>query len=385
MIPVNSLSWRMERSNSVNKELNEDDIQRYKRHISLKEIGIPGQIKLKNSSVLFVGAGGLGSSSILYASAAGIGRIGIIDDDQVEKSNLQRQVIHNINELGKNKTDSAAKRILDLNPNCDVKIFTERLNIKNVLQTLKDFDIVCDCSDNFGTRYLVNDACIILSKPLIFGSVQGFEGQLSVFNLNKNSPTLRDLIPVPPQNTLIPSCDQFGVIGVSTGLIGVLQTNEIIKIILNKGEILDGKILVFNLLDLSMKKLNLKLNSDKSIVDLKSSQQDYISENCSSIENIQKISDFEFKKIHKNKSRKIMILDVREKDEFKKFSIQGSISMPLSLLNKKSSFEFIRKNSLGKEIYTICQKGIRSEKASQILIRESIKSISVEGGIDNFN
>ena len=375
----------MERSNSVNKELNEDDIQRYKRHISLKEIGIDGQIKLKNSSVLFVGAGGLGSSSILYASAAGIGRIGIIDDDQVEKSNLQRQVIHNINELGKNKTDSAAKRILELNPNCDVKIFTERLNIKNVLQTIKDFDIVCDCSDNFGTRYLVNDACIVLSKPLIFGSVQGFEGQLSVFNLNKNSPTLRDLIPVPPQNTLIPSCDQFGVIGVSTGLIGVLQTNEIIKIILNKGEILDGKILVFNLLDLSMKKLNLKLNSDKSIVDLKSSQPDYISENCSSIENIQKISDFEFKKIHKNKSRKIMILDVREKDEFKKFSIQGSISMPLSLLNKKSSFEFIRKNSLGKEIYTICQKGIRSEKASQILIRESIKSISVEGGIDNFN
>ena len=385
MIPVNSLSWRMERSNSVNKELNEDDIQRYKRHISLKEIGITGQIKLKNSSVLFVGAGGLGSSSILYASAAGIGRIGIIDDDQVEKSNLQRQVIHNINELGKNKTDSAAKRILELNPNCDVKIFTERLNIKNVLQTIKDFDIVCDCSDNFGTRYLVNDACIILSKPLIFGSVQGFEGQLSVFNLNKNSPTLRDLIPVPPQNTLIPSCDQFGVIGVSTGLIGVLQTNEIIKIILNKGEILDGKILVFNLLDLSMKKLNLKLNSDKSIVDLNSSQQDYISENCSIIENVQKISDFEFKKIHKNKSRKIMILDVREKDEFKKFSIQGSISMPLSLLNKKSSFEFIRKNSLGKEIYTICQKGIRSEKASQILIRESIKSISVEGGIDNFN
>ena len=184
---------------------------------------------------------------------------------------------------------------------------------------------------------------------------------------------------------MIPSCDQFGVIGVATGLIGVLQTNEIIKIILNKGEILDGKILVFNLLDLSMKKLNLKLNSDKSIIDLKSSQQDYISENCSRIENIQKISDFEFKKIHKNKLREIMILDVREKDEFKKFSIQGSISMPLSLLNKKSSFEFIRKNSLGKEIYTICQKGIRSEKASQILIRESIKSISVEGGIDNFN
>ena len=375
----------MERSNSVNEELNEDDIQKYKRHISLKEIGIAGQIKLKNSSVLFIGAGGLGSSAILYATAAGIGRIGIVDHDQVEKSNLQRQVIHNINELGKNKTDSAAKRILELNPNCDLKIFTERLNIKNVLQTLKDFDIICDCSDNFGTRYLVNDACVILSKPLIFGSVQGFEGQLSVFNLNKTSPTLRDLMPVPPQSTMIPSCDEFGVIGVSTGLIGVLQTNEIIKIILNKGDILDGKILVFNLLDLRMKKLNLKLNSDKSIINLISFQKDYSYEDCSSIENIQKISNFEFKKIYKNKSKKIMILDVREKDEFKKFSIQGSISLPLSLLNQKSSFEFIKENSLGKEIYTICQKGIRSEKACQILIKESIKSISVEGGIDNIN
>ena len=375
----------MERSNSVNKELNEDEIQRYKRHISLKEIGIAGQIKLKKSSVLFIGAGGLGSSSILYASAAGIGRIGIIDDDQVEKSNLQRQVIHNIHELGKNKTDSAAKRILELNPNCEVKIFTERLNIKNVLETLKNFDVICDCSDNFGTRYLVNDACIILSKPLVFGSVQGFEGQLSVFNLNKNSPTLRDLIPVPPQNALIPRCDEFGVIGVSTGLIGVLQTNEIIKIILNKGDILDGKILVFNLLEISMKKLNLKLNSDKSIVNLRSFQKDYLSEDCSRIENIQKISNSEFKKVFKNKSRKIIILDVREEDEFKKFSIQGSISLPLSLLNQKSSFEFIRENSFGKEIYTICQKGVRSEKASQILIKESIKSISVEGGIDNFN
>ena len=375
----------MGNSNSVLNELNEDDIERYKRHISLKEIGITGQTKLKKSSVLFIGAGGLGSSAILYASAAGIGKIGIIDNDQVEKSNLQRQVIHNIYELGKNKTDSAAKRILELNPNCEVKVFTERLNIRNVIQTFKDFDIICDCSDNFGTRYLVNDACIILSKPLIFGSVQGFEGHLSVFNLNENSPNLRDLIPVPPQNNLVPSCEEFGVIGVSTGLIGILQTNEILKIILNKGDILDGKILVFNLLDLSMKKLNLKLNSDKNIINLKLNQKDYFDQDCLKNKNIQKISILEFKKIYKNKFKNILILDVREKDEFKKFSIQGSISLPLSLLNKQSSFEFIRKNSLGKEIYTICQKGMRSEKASQILIKESINTISVEGGIDNIS
>ena len=375
----------MESSNSAYDDFNEDEIERYQRHITLKEIGLDGQKKLKNSSVLFIGAGGLGSSAILYASAAGIGRIGIIDDDQVEKSNLQRQIIHNINELNKNKTESAAKRIQELNPNCDVKIFTERLTTRNALQIFKTFDIICDCSDNFGTRYLVNDACILLSKPLIFGSVQGFEGHVSVFNLNKNSPTLRDLMPVSPQNNLVPSCEEFGVIGVSTGLIGILQTNEIIKIILNKGNILDGKILVFNLLDMSMKKLNLKLTSDKNIIDLKSCQKDYLDENCYSDGIIQKISNFEFKKIYKNNSRKIMILDVREKDEFNKFSIQGSISLPLSLLNQKSSFDFIRKNSFGKVIYTICQKGIRSEKASKILIKESIKSISVEGGIDNIN
>ena len=375
----------MERSDFANNELNEDDFERYKRHISLKEIGVAGQTKLKNSTVLFIGAGGLGSSAILYAAAAGIGRIGIIDDDQVEISNLQRQVIHNIFELKKNKTDSAAKRIRELNPNCDVQLFTERLNIKNVIQIFKNFDIICDCSDNFGTRYLVNDACIILSKPLIFGSVQGFEGQLSVFNLHRDSPTLRDLIPTPPQNNMIPSCEDFGVIGVSTGLIGVLQTNEILKIILNKGEILDGKILVFNLLDLSMKKLNLRLNSDKNIIDLESSKKDYLDEDCSKTKLIQTISNFEFKKIYKDKSRNILILDVREKDEFNNFSIQGSISLPLSLLNQKSSFEFIRENSLDKEIYTICQKGFRSEKASQILINERIKSISVEGGIDKMH
>ncbi len=161
---------------------NFDEKERYKRHFALENFGEVGQIRLKQSSVIFIGAGGLGSSAIMYIAAAGIGEIGIADNDKVELSNLQRQVIHNNSEIGNYKTDSAEKRIKELNPNCKVSIFPERINSKNAIKILSKFDIVCDCSDNFGTRYLINDACVILNKPLIYGSVQGFEGQVSVFN-----------------------------------------------------------------------------------------------------------------------------------------------------------------------------------------------------------
>ena len=363
--------------------LNSDELERYQRHINLREIGLEGQIKLKNSSVIFIGAGGLGSAAILYIAAAGIGKIGIVDNDHIEKSNLQRQIIHNNDDIGNQKTDSARKRINQLNPNCEITTFSERLSVKNVLNILNKFDIVCDCSDNFSTRYLVNDASMILNKPIIFGSVQGFEGQISVFNLNKNSPNLRDLIPNPPKNNEIPSCNEFGVIGVSPGLIGILQANEIIKIIIKRGNILDGKILIFNLLNMSMKKLTLKPNFSKQIKDLVEYKSDYSDQefSCSNIE-IKKISNIEFKHLHKTKFNQIIILDVREKDEFNKFSINGSISLPLSLIQQKNCFEFLKNNSKGKSIYTLCQKGKRSEKASKILSEENIQSISIEGGLD---
>ena len=172
-----------------------DEKERYKKHLTLKEIGFKGQLKLKNSSVICIGAGGLGSSVLLYLAAAGIGRIGIVDNDQVEKSNLQRQIIHETNTVGNLKINSARERIKRFNPNIEVLTFNERINSENVIEIIKDFDIICDCSDNFGTRYLINDACLILNKALVFGSVQGFEGQISVFNLNKKSPNLRDLLP----------------------------------------------------------------------------------------------------------------------------------------------------------------------------------------------
>ncbi len=363
-----------------------DEKERYKKHLTLKEIGFQGQLKLKNSSVICIGAGGLGSSVLLYLAAAGIGRIGIVDNDQVEKSNLQRQIIHETNTVGNLKINSARERIKRFNPNIEVLTFNERINSENIIEIIKDFDIICDCSDNFGTRYLINDACLILNKTLVFGSVQGFEGQISVFNLNKKSPNLRDLLPVSPMKNSIPSCEEFGVVGVSTGLIGILQANEILKIILKKGKILDGKIMIFDLLNMNMKTLNLKSDKlNKNIKNLSQFEDFYKEIECQDNIKIKKINAKEFNSLYKAKSNKILLIDVREKEEFNKYCIKGSISIPINNLEQKSHLEFIKKESLDKEIFTLCQLGKRSEKASKILMKLQIPSKSIEGGIEKIN
>ena len=366
--------------------LSDDEKERYQKHLTLKEIGSEGQLKLKNSSVLCIGAGGLGSSVLIYLAAAGIGKIGIVDNDLIEKSNLQRQIIHETNKIGNLKIDSAKERIKRLNPNIEVFTFEKRISSKNALEIIREFDIICDCSDNFGTRYLINDACLITNKPLVFGSVQGFEGQVSVFNLNKDSPNLRDLLPESPLKNIIPSCAEYGVVGVSTGLIGVLQVNEIIKIILKKGEILDGKILIFNLMDINIKKFNLKSEKiNKQIKNLSQFKEFYGDDECSNknIE-IDKINAYEFNNFYKEKSNEILLIDVREILEFSTFAINGSVSIPLSHLNRDSELKFIQKESLIKEVFTICQSGKRSEKASKILSKFKIKSRSIDGGIEKF-
>ena len=363
-----------------------DEKERYKKHLTLKEIGFKGQLKLKNSSVICIGAGGLGSSVLLYLAAAGIGRIGIVDNDQVEKSNLQRQIIHETNTVGNLKINSAQERIKRFNPNIEVTTFNKRINSENVIEIIKDFDIICDCSDNFGTRYLINDACLILNKALVFGSVQGFEGQISVFNLNKKSPNLRDLLPESPVKNNIPSCEEFGVVGVSTGLIGILQVNEIIKIILKKGEILDGKIMIFDLLNMNIKTLNLKSDKlNKNIKNLSQFEDFYKENECQDNIKIKKINAKEFNTLYKAKLNKILLIDVREKEEFNKCSIKGSISIPINNLEQKSHLEFIKQESLVKEIFTLCQLGKRSEKASKILMKFKIPSKSIEGGIKKIN
>jgi adenylyltransferase/sulfurtransferase len=364
--------------------LNADEQERYQKHLTLEEIGNAGQLKLKNSSVLCLGAGGLGSSVLIYLAAAGIGKIGIVDNDHVEKSNLQRQIVHETNAIGNLKIDSAKKRIIGLNPNIEVITFNTRITTENVLEIIQEFDVICDCSDNFGTRYLINDACLIINKPLVFGSVQGFEGQVSVFNLNKKSPNLRDLLPESPSKNDIPSCAEYGVVGVATGLIGILQVNEIIKIILKKGEILDGKILIFDLLNMNMKKLHLKSDEINKRIKNLSQFMDFYNENeCSEKNNkIKRINANDFNSIYKAKPNKILLIDVRENEEFSTSAIEGSVSIPLSQLNQASDLEFIQKESLIKEIFTICKSGKRSDKASIILSKFKIQSRSITGGIE---
>ena len=364
--------------------LNTDEQERYQKHLILKEIGYEGQLSLKNSSVLCIGAGGLGSSVLLYLAATGIGKIGIVDNDRVEKSNLQRQIIHETSTIGNLKIDSARERIKKLNPNSELLTFAERINPNNALEIIRKFDVICDCSDNFGTRYLINDVCLILNKPLVFGSVQGFEGQVSVFNLHKTSPNLRDLLPESPSKNAVPSCAEYGVVGVSTGLIGILQVNEIIKIILKKGEILDGTILVLDLLNMNMKKLHLKSDPlNKQIKNLSQFMDFYSDDECSAKNNeINKINANDFNSLFKAKPNKILLIDVRENEEFSNSSIKGSISIPLSHLNQEFDLEFIKKESLIKEVFTICKSGKRSEKASKILSKFKIQSRSIEGGIE---
>ena len=364
--------------------LSSDEEERYQKHLTLKEIGYEGQLNLKNSSVLCIGAGGLGSSVLLYMAAAGIGKIGIIDNDHVEKSNLQRQIIHETSTIGNLKIDSARERINKFNPNTELLTYAERISPNNALEIIREFDVICDCSDNFGTRYLINDACLILNKPLIFGSVQGFEGQVSVFNLNKNSPNLRDLLPESPSKNAVPSCAEYGVVGVSTGLIGILQVNEIIKIVIQKGEILDGKVLIFDLLNMKMKKLNLKSDEvNKKIKNLAQFMEFYCEDECSKKNNeIHRINAHDFNCLYKTKPNKILLIDVREYEEFSTSSIEGSISIPLSRLNQNSDLEFIQKESLRKEVFIICKSGKRSEKASIILSKFKIQSRSIEGGIE---
>tara|TARA_B100000902_G_scaffold298958_1_gene286365 strand:- start:1317 stop:2507 length:1191 start_codon:yes stop_codon:yes gene_type:complete len=364
--------------------LNQDEQERYQKHLTLEEIGVEGQLRLKNSSVVCIGAGGLGSSALIYLAAAGIGTIGIVDNDRVEKSNLQRQIIHETDTIGTEKIYSARERIKRLNPNIKVITFDERINPDNILEIIRDFDVICDCSDNFGTRYLINDACLILNKPLIFGSVQGFEGQVSVFNLFENSPNLRDLLPESPSENNVPSCAEFGVVGVSTGLIGVLQVNEIIKIILKRGENLDGKILIFNLLTMNIKKLNLKADKlNKKIKNLSQFRDFYNDIQCTGKNvAINRINAYEFHSLYKEKRNKILLIDVRENEEYSISFIKGSISIPLGNLDQKNHLEFIKQESLIKQVFTLCKFGRRSEKASKILSKFKIQSKSIEGGIE---
>ena len=374
--------------NQNEANLNLDELARYARHISLPEIGITGQKKLKTSSVACIGTGGLGSPLLIYLAAAGIGRIGIVDFDVVEYSNLQRQIIHTTNSIGLLKTDSAKQHILKINPSCQVDLFNQKLTSGNALEILRTYDVICDCSDNFPTRYLINDACIILKKPNIYGSIARFEGQVSVFNLKEDSPNYRDLIPTPPPQELIPSCSEAGVMGILPGIIGTIQAAEAIKIITNIGFPLNGRILIFNALKMSFKELTLKSSPESKNISKLIDYRRFCAEVKVKNEvdlNIKSISVKELKTLLSQASKETLLIDVRNQIEHNECSISGSRLIPLNTIESGEAIDEIKILTAKKNLYVFCKSGKRSLRALKHLYKFGIRGINIEGGIEAWN
>ncbi len=329
--------------------------ERYKRQTILKNFGPAKQQMLSQAKVVVVGVGGLGIPVLQYLSAMGIGTLGMVEQDMVELSNLQRQVIYGEEDLGKHKIKVASEKLKKLNSTTKIICHDTFLTRTNALEILADYDLIIDASDNFATRYLINDACVILKKPFVSGAIHGFEGQLSVFNY-KDGPTYRCLFPTVPEPHSIPDCNENGVLGVTPGIIGTLQALEAVKLITETGELLSGKLLLFNGLDLTIRKINFP-------VDLKNKQRTNLEPNyepvvCDARDLIAISALVELL----NNSGSLDLIDVRTMDEFQQESIEGALHVPLHEL--LSYFDI---NPPKGPLYFICQTGIRSQKAIQLL------------------
>ena len=342
--------------------------EQYDRHLILNEIGEEGQLKLKKAKVLVIGAGGLGCPILQYLSAAGVGTIGVVDDDNVDQSNLQRQILYTHQDIGKNKAESSAKRLKSLNPFVDFKVYRTRLTTKNVLNLFKNYDLIVDGTDNFPSRYLINDAAVLTDKPIIFGSIFKFKGQLSVFNY-KNGPTYRCLFPTPPKANEVPNCSEIGVLGVLPGIIGSLQANEVLKIILGLGEILTGKLLTFDTLSMNQRLLTFKKNPSISITKL---EEEYDSI-CGIPPAAKEISFTTFK----NQAFQFNVLDVRTPKERNEFHIK-SFHIPLNDLSERH-----HEISQDKKLLVYCKSGVRSAHAIAILQENGFKNelVNLKGGL----
>ena len=367
-----------------NQNLSPDERGRYARHLILPEVGLAGQERLKAASVICIGAGGLGSPLLLYLAAAGVGRIGIVDGDAVELSNLQRQVIHGSDALGRSKAKSAAARLHELNPHCRIDVHDVMLDITNVMDLIADYDVVCDGTDNFASRYLINDACVLSGKPLIYGSVQRFEGQVSVFNCNPDSPNFRDLLPVPPLPGAIPSCSEAGVMGVMPGLIGLLQATETIKLITGIGRCLDGRLLVVDALSMRFRELKLRRDPDRApIKDL----IDY-AQFCGAATTemdpsaMETISVTELKALLDGDAGDLALVDVRNPAEAEIVVIPSAVLIPLSTIESGEAIDQVRSLAEGRRLFVHCKLGMRSAKAAQLLAEHGIQATNLTGGID---
>jgi adenylyltransferase/sulfurtransferase len=364
-----------------------DEIARFSRHLILPEVGMEGQKRLKAASVLCVGTGGLGSPLLLYLAAAGVGRLGIVDFDLVDHSNLQRQVIHGTSWVGKPKIESAKHRIHEINPHCQVDLYETALTSENALEIMVPYDIICDGTDNFPTRYLVNDACVLLGKPNVYGSIFRFEGQATVFNLDSESPNYRDLFPEPPPPGMVPSCAEGGVVGVLPGIIGVIQATEAVKIITGIGTTLSGRLLLFDALAMKFRELKLRPAMPRPIIDKLIDYQEFCGVGGSTpgmeeAGSVDSVNVSELKIILDSGAQDVLLIDVRNPPEAQIATIAGSLLVPLDTIEDGSAIEKLRQLSDGKRLYVHCKLGGRSAKALIALRRHGIEGINVSGGID---
>ncbi len=367
-------------------ELTTDDLSRYSRHLILPEVGMEGQQKLKAARVLCVGTGGLGSPLALYLAAAGIGTLGMVDFDIVDASNLQRQIIHSTKDIGRKKLDSAEEKLLALNPALKVVKHDTMLSSANALEILKDYDIVADGTDNFPTRYLVNDACVLLGKPNVYGSIFRFEGQASVF-ATEQGPCYRCLYPEPPPPGLVPSCAEGGVLGILPGLVGVIQATETIKLILGKGESLVGRLLLIDALNMRFRELKLRKNPECPVCGPNPTVTKLIdyeqfcgivpeSKQEKAVKNgIPQLSVKELKR-RLDAGEDVFILDVREPYEYQIANIGGKLIPQNDVPQRLAEIDRDR------EIVVQCRSGARSQRIAEFLQQSGYTKVAnLAGGI----
>jgi molybdopterin/thiamine biosynthesis adenylyltransferase/rhodanese-related sulfurtransferase len=363
--------------------LSNEEILRYSRHLIMPEVGMEGQLKIKAAKVLCIGAGGLGSPLALYLGAAGVGTLGIVDFDVVDYTNLQRQIIHSTADVGRKKLDSAADKLKSINPFLNIRKFDTRLSSDNAIELFKEFDIIADGTDNFPTRYLVNDACVITGKPNVYGSIFRFEGQASIF-ATKDGPCYRCLYPEPPPPGLVPSCAEGGVLGILPGLVGVIQATEVIKLILDIGDPLIGRLLLIDALGMSFRQLKLRKNPDCPVCGKNPTITELIDyeQFCgirgeeAPVEIVGGEMQVEELKRRLDAGDDIYVLDVREPHEYQIANIGGHL-IPLGDLPNR-----VNELDTSREIVAHCKMGGRSAKAVTFLRQAGFKKVhNLAGGI----
>ncbi len=363
--------------------LTNEEIQRYSRHLILPEVGMEGQIKLKDAKVLLVGTGGLGAPLALYLAAAGVGTIGLVDFDVVDASNLQRQVIHGTKDIGRPKIDSAADSMLDINPNLKIVKHEVPLTSENAKEIVEQYDMVADGTDNFPTRYLVNDVCVLTGKPNIYGSIFRFEGQASVF-ATEDGPCYRCLYPEPPPPGLVPSCAEGGVLGILPGVIGLIQATEVVKMILGIGQTLQGRLMLYDALNMKFRELKLRRNPDcpsgkcsvvKELIDYKQ----FCGIPDAPPAPVASAGDLEVTEVKSmiDSGEDFILVDVREPHEYQIASISKATLIPLGQLPMRLS-----ELSKDSNIVCHCKSGVRSAKAVDLLKQSGYLRVrNMKGGI----